>query len=123
VLLAKAGSVVAVNRAEQHFARPADARGFHVFPYRGRGTFFATSFEDDGESDAYLNGAFREWALSVDCAERIHIAVSQTGALARYDETIHFILPITETRKVALSGAKFVGESQTSEGRIVVATL
>jgi alpha-glucosidase len=122
-LLARAGSAIAINRAEQHFAKPADVRGFHIFPLRGHGTFVVTSFEDDGESEAYLQGAFREWTLTVDCGERIHVGLAQAGTLTRYDDTVHFILPATETRAVALSGAQFVNEVRSSEGRVIVATL
>jgi alpha-glucosidase len=122
-LLAKAGSAVAINWAEQHFAKPADARGFHIFPYHGNGTFRATSFEDDGETDAYLQGGFREWTLTVDCGERIHIGLAQGGTPARSGETIHFLLPSTETRGVELSGAQFVSELRAPEGRVIVATL
>ncbi|HTW34181.1 MAG TPA: glycoside hydrolase family 31 protein, partial [Rhizomicrobium sp.] len=122
-LLARAGSMVAINRAEQHFAAPADARGFQIFPHRDRGTFVATSFEDDGDSDGYLRGAFREWTFTIDCGDRIHIGLAQAGALARYDETVHLILPASETRKLELSGAQVIGESRSPEGHVIVASL
>lgn len=122
-LLAKAASVIAINRAEQHFAKPADARGFHIFPHRGHGAFLATSFEDDGELDAYLRDAFCEWTLTVDCRERIHIGLARAGTMKAQDNTVHFILPATETRAVELSGAQFAGETRTSEGRVIAATL
>ena len=75
------------------------------------------------KSDAYLRGAFREWTLTVDCTERIHIGVAQAGTLARYGETMHFILPAMETRRVEFSGAQFAGESRQPEGRVIVATV
>jgi alpha-glucosidase len=122
-LLARACSVIAINRAEQHFAKPADARGFHIFPHRGHGAFLATSFEDDAESDAYLRDAFCEWTLTVDCRERIHIGLARAGTMKAQDNTVHFILPATETRAVELSGAQLAGETRTSEGRVIAATL
>lgn len=123
VLLAKARSIVAINAAEQHFANPADSRGFLIFPHPDHGNFAATSFEDDGESDAYLRGRFREWSLDIDCTDRIHIALSQSGALANCEGVVQLILPATEIRAVDLSGARLVRETQTSQSRILVVAL
>jgi alpha-glucosidase len=123
VLLARAGSVIAINSAQQHFGKPADARGFHVFPLQERGAFAATTFEDDGETDAYLGGVYREWTIRVDCAEHLQIALSQNGELANHEGVVQLILPANETRKIVLSGATMVGESLAPEGRIVVAAL
>jgi alpha-glucosidase len=123
VLLARAGSGIPVNVAEQHFSRRSDARGFHVFPHPGEGSFLATSFEDDGETFAYLSGAFRRWTLGVDCGDTIRIALQRGGGFAPSEELIPLILPVTETRDVELTGATCVGEERTSGGRIVMAAL
>jgi alpha-glucosidase len=123
VLLGRAGHAIALNVAEQHFAKPADARGFQIFPYPGRGAFTATSFEDDGESYAYLSGAFRQWTLVVDCGERLHIALDQSGGLPRSGGVVQLVLPATETRAISLSGATLVGETRSPDGRVGVAML
>src|SRR5271165_5221792 len=38
-LLAKEGCAIPLNVADQHFAKPADERGFAVFPKRNEGSF------------------------------------------------------------------------------------
>ena len=121
VLLARAGSIVAVNPAEQHFAKPADARGFHVFP--GQGSFSATVFEDDGTSEAYRRGSFRLWDIQVECGDRIRIALDQSGGLASYEGAIRFILPAAEICEVELMGTRLVGEIQTPQSRTIDCTL
>ena len=50
-LLVREGSVLPLNLAEQHFAQPADERGFAIFPALGCDEFSDEFFEDDGESE------------------------------------------------------------------------
>jgi alpha-glucosidase len=107
-LLAREGSVVALNTAEQHFAMRADTRGFAIFPL-ARGTFEAEIFEDDGESDAWRAGGYRLWRVRVTCGETaIEIALSATenGAAVACDAEV--ILPATERRAVTITGGRGV---------------
>ncbi len=50
VLFARAGAIIPVNLAEQHFAQPADERGLLVFPPLGEGVVETFLFDDDGVS-------------------------------------------------------------------------
>ena len=50
VVLVREGSVVPLNVAEQHFARPAERRAFIVVPQEGTGVTTAECIDDDGES-------------------------------------------------------------------------
>lgn len=59
VLFAREGSAIAVNIAEQCFAKRAERRGFLVFPPQDPGAFVVENFEDDGESEAYCSGVQR----------------------------------------------------------------
>jgi alpha-glucosidase len=102
-LFARAGSAIALNLAEQHFNRPADERGFWLFPPQGEGSFTTASFEDDGESEGYRRGRHQSWRLSVSAGlDRIGIAVSRQGPWQR----LTLLLPPGETRPVALEGAR-----------------
>jgi len=79
-LLVREGSAIPLNIAEQSFDRRADARAFAVFaPLEGR--FEAACYEDDGESEAWRDGAFGHWELVVEAApETLSLDVRATGS-------------------------------------------
>jgi alpha-glucosidase len=106
-LLARAGSVIALNLAEQHFHRSADARGFDLFPPRGAGTSVTTCFEDDGESEAYRGGRFGEWTLRLEASEReILVDLGWTGAAPRPAEALTLRLPRQDARRLSIVGGQ-----------------
>jgi alpha-glucosidase len=91
-LLAREGSVIALNTAEQHFGERADTRAFQIFPLT-TGTFEATIYDDDGESVRADSRRF--WAVRVVCTEEtIEVTVSGDAEI---------ILPATEKRRVIIS--------------------
>lgn len=98
-LLAREGSIVALNTAEQHFGARADTRGFAVFPVAD-GAFGAEIFDDDGESD--LGPEPPTWRVDVACTStEIAIAVTAPHAAACDAE---IVLPATEKRPVRITG-------------------
>lgn len=98
-LLAREGSVVALNTAEQHFAERADTRGFAIFPV-AEGTFSTQVFDDDGEGDLAAEPPL--WRVEVTCTPgEITVAVTAPhGAAAGAG----IILPTTEKRPVTITG-------------------
>jgi alpha-glucosidase len=85
-LFARAGSIVALNIAEQHFAERADTRTFAIFPL-ATGSFEADIFDDDGEQ---ADGGHRLWRVRVTCTEtEIEVAA---------DAEAEIILPAGERR-------------------------
>ncbi|MBS0472867.1 MAG: glycoside hydrolase family 31 protein [Proteobacteria bacterium] len=100
-LFARAGSVIALNIAEQHFGSRADTRGFAVFPV-AEGAFSDDIYDDDGES---LDPAAIIWRVAVTCT-RDEIAIAVTAGDAPADAPI--ILPATETRRVTVTGGRRV---------------
>jgi alpha-glucosidase len=103
-LLAKEGCAIPLNVADQHFAKPADERGFVVFPQRNEGTFECQCFEDDGESQAYRQGNFRTWHLEVKSSpSELLIQVTQEGNVPRTGQ-ISFLFPRQEMRPIKLRG-------------------
>ncbi len=111
-MLAREGCALPVNVAEQHFANPADQRGFRVFPHRGDGAFEAWSYEDDGESATGPNGAWRLAVVSNVRTIRIH--VRREGVMP--GDTLVLVLPAGETRDVALTGCEAL-DDQITDGR------
>jgi alpha-glucosidase len=87
-LFAREGSVIALNAAEQHFAKRADKRAFAVFPVV-QGIFTVEIADGDGES---ITVADRIWRIRVTCdADAIEIAGADGGEI---------ILPAGETRRL-----------------------
>lgn len=118
-LLARAGSAVALNLAPQHFNHPADARGFDLFPPSGAGSFRATSYEDDGASEAYRAGAYGNWVLDVVCTEaEISVTLGWEGAMARPTDELVLRLPAPEARRLVVTGARLVDAEQGSDRRV-----
>ena len=104
-LLAKEGCAIPLNVADQHFAKPADERGFAVFPKRNEGSFECECFEDDGESQAYREGDFRTWHLEVKGSQsELLIQIAQKGRGDPRTGQISFLFPPQETRTIKFRG-------------------
>jgi alpha-glucosidase len=111
-MLAREGCAIPVNLAEQHFARPADQRGFWVFPHRGDGEFTARSYEDGGET---LDGPNGFWRLTASSdAETLRITAGREGVVAA--DGLELIFPASEARAIIVSGGTPV-EDRLSDGR------
>jgi alpha-glucosidase len=63
-LFVREGAAIAMNIAEQSFARRADVRAFAVFAPED-GAFEASSYEDDGHTEAWRREEFGHWRLRV----------------------------------------------------------
>ncbi len=110
-LLARAGSAVPLNLAEAHFNRPADERGFAIFPHRGSGAFSQDCFEDDGESEDYRNGRHGAWSLSVTSEpDVLRIGIGRTGTLPPSAGKVTLLLPAQERRRLVFEGATLVSD-------------
>jgi alpha-glucosidase len=104
-LLVREGSAIPLNIAEQHFSKRADRRGFAIFPHRAEGSFVCECFEDDGESQAYLEGNFWNWRLIVDSSNSdLSIHIERLGEVLESEQYLELVLPVQETRRVRLDG-------------------
>jgi len=104
-LLAKEGCAIPLNIADQHFAKPADERGFAVFPKRMEGRFECECFEDDGESQASREGNFWTWHLEVNSSRsELQIQIAQKGRSDPKIGQISLLFPRQETRPIRLRG-------------------
>jgi alpha-glucosidase len=103
-LLARAGTAIPLNLADQRFARPAMARGLMVFPPLGDAAFAGEVFDDDGETHAWRSGGERGWAWTVTTtADAIAVAIS--GLDGRPAPAVEVVLPPGETRALRLAPA------------------
>ena len=118
-LLAREGSVIALNLAEQHFAKPADQRGFAIFPLRGEGSFSEEVFEDDGFSEAYRDGKYGLWHFEVQSAADLRLTLIRTGEWQKVPQTITVLLPISEERPLQIVGASILGDTTANGWRRV----
>jgi len=110
-LLARAGSAIALNLAEQHFNRPADERGFAVFPDRSGRGFVADCFEDDGESEGYREGQWGLWQLRIDDdTTGLTLGIARQGDRPPSASKLTILLPRQENRPVRTSGATIVSD-------------
>jgi alpha-glucosidase len=100
VMFVRAGSVIALNMAEQHFAKPAHALALRVFPPFGGGVVESEIYEDDGVS---AGGPHRLWHLRAECgAEGVNLSVAWSGTLAPEQTSLRVLLPKGEERTVLI---------------------
>lgn len=119
-LLVREGSAIPLNLAEQHFARPADERGFAVFPPKAAGEFSDEFFEDDGESEGYRSGQYGLWQIGVNAdAASLDIAITRAGACPPAANEITLLLPRQETRALRTGTAKVLADRITPDWREV----
>jgi alpha-glucosidase len=98
-MLGRAGAAIPLNLAEQHFARPATARGLMVFPPTGVAAWSGEVFDDDGETWAWREGGERGWAYAVrTSAEAIMVEIR--GLDGRAAPPVEVVLPPGEGRRL-----------------------
>ncbi len=119
-LLARAGSAIPLNLAEQHFNRPADERGFAVFPHRGSGNFTQDCFEDDGAGEGYRSGLHGAWILTVSSDDgALRISIGKTGTCPPASNRLTLLLPAQETRRLEFAGATLLSDKAEAGQRRV----
>jgi alpha-glucosidase len=119
-LLARAGSAIALNLAEQHFNRPADERGFAVFPDRSGRGFVADCFEDDGESEGYRDGQWGLWQLRIDeDTTGLTLGIARQGDRPPSAGKLTILLPRHENRPVKTIGATIVSDRLDDASRTI----
>jgi alpha-glucosidase len=110
-LLAREGSAIPLNVAEQHFMKRADRRGFAVFPNRAEGRFVCECFEDDGESQRYRDDHSWIWRLTIESSvSDLSIHIERLGEVPEAEQEVSLLLPRQETRRVLLDGGVLLQE-------------
>ncbi|MFT4171862.1 MAG: glycoside hydrolase family 31 protein [Rhodocyclaceae bacterium] len=123
-LLVREGAILPLNIAEQHFAQPADARAFAIFPPRGVGEASESFFEDDGESQAYRTGQYGFWNVTVNAdAVRLRVGVDATGERAPSARTVTVRLPAQEIRPVDVVAGRVLSDKVVGLQREIVVAL
>jgi alpha-glucosidase len=115
-LLAREGSVIPLNLAEQHFSRRTDQRGFCIFPKHADGIFAYECFEDDGESEAYRQGKYFTWRVEIlTSSSRLLVNIKREGDLHPEAGQIGLLFPRQEARQIEIAGGSLVADR---EGRM-----
>ncbi|MEM5311001.1 glycoside hydrolase family 31 protein [Paraburkholderia sp. JHI869] len=124
VMLVREGSVIALNVAEQQFGHRADRRAFIVVPFAGSERVCRGYVEDDGETEAWRQGAFGEWIVSAQGdAITLTLAVEVAGAMPHKQSTAEILLPASEARSVAVAAGRIVENELTAGWRRIVIEL
>jgi alpha-glucosidase len=115
VMLIREGSMVPLNIAQQHFAQPADSRGFMVAPHLGVGIAQGECFEDDGESESWRAGEFGCWKVSVESdAVQLAVSVDWTGRWRRPHDSVDVFMPAADARRVVALNTTIRGETRSA---------
>jgi alpha-glucosidase len=123
-LLARAGSVVPLNLAEQQFSRPNDRRGFYLFPPFERGEFEYECFEDDGESESYREGHFWTWRLRIKSdSSRISLDLDRAGEPDPKIEHVSLLFRRQERRPIDVHGGIITQDRQRGADRELLLAL
>jgi alpha-glucosidase len=120
VMLIREGAVIALNVAEQRFEHRADQRAFIVAPYAGEGCVTAQCIEDDGESEAWRDGAYSTWRITAKGdAHALTIDVERSGDKAFFAPTVELHLPGNESRAISVRAGSIVADERRAGWRIV----
>jgi len=123
-LLAREGSAIPLNVAEQHFLKRADERGFSVFPRRADGVSVYECFEDDGESEAYRQGNYFTWRLEIlTSSSRLLVNISREGQVHAQAEQVILFFARQETRQIEITGGSIVADRCGRVNRELVVAL
>jgi len=123
-LLAKEGSVIPLNVAEQRFSRRADQRAFCIFPQRTDKLFVSECFEDDGESEAYREGHYFTWRLEIlVSASRLLVSIKREGEVPPQSEQIKLLFPQQERRHIDVAGGSIVADQSGRMNRGLLVAL
>ncbi|WP_186017707.1 glycoside hydrolase family 31 protein [Burkholderia gladioli] len=123
-MLLREGHVLPLNTAEQHFASRAEARGFLIAPRAADGSAHGECVEDDGETEAWRDGAFGVWRIDSQAADGgLRIEVAWQGAWRRPFDTITLHLPGGETRAIVTPGAQQTEEHHDGRWRTLTLVL
>lgn len=124
VMLIREGGVIALNVADQHFAQRADRRAFIVAPMAGEGHASVQYVEDDGESQAWRDGACGTWHIAVHGAVKtLSITVDREGDKAFLADTIELHLPAHESRAIVLGVGRIVADTRNGGWRTLTVDL
>ncbi|RAS39063.1 TIM-barrel domain-containing protein [Paraburkholderia bryophila] len=119
VVLLREGCVIALNVAEQHFGHAADERAFIAVPPVGAGIARGGCVEDDGESEAWRDGAQGRWHVTLTGdANTLQVAIEREGWMPQAQSQVRLFVPMSETRAivcVASTHATLVAD-QTADG-------
>ncbi|MBW8813958.1 MAG: glycoside hydrolase family 31 protein [Caulobacterales bacterium] len=117
-LLVRAGSAIPLNIAEQSFERRADQRAFAVFA-PASGPIAGRCLEDDGETEAWRDGAWGEWGLAGEAdPSGLAIQVSRLGPQPPAGSLALLLRP-GEARPLKVSGATVLNDRRDGAWRRV----
>lgn len=123
-LLVRAGTILPLNLAEQHFNQPADDRGFAIFPPATQKRFATTIFEDDGDSRDYQQGLYGTWEVVVDAsAQALIVDIAATGKKPPTASRIDLLLPRSESRPIHLKQGILRADGQRDGWRVFTVEL
>lgn len=113
-LLAREGSIIALNLATPHFGSTADRRGFQIVaPVQG--TVVCDQFEDDGLDWSVERGTHGFWSLQVEGqAETVTITVARTGPQPPPAGPLSVYTRTADTRRMRFAGARV--QNTSTEG-------
>lgn len=119
-LFVREGAVLALNVGEQHFNRPADARGFALFPHLGNGEVISQCFDDDGEQQIDLAQAGQHlWQIHLKCSDAL-LDLALTAPAAKPASAVTLQLPAGESRPLRCAGWTVTEDRQEQTQRRIV---
>ncbi|MFT4172595.1 MAG: glycoside hydrolase family 31 protein [Rhodocyclaceae bacterium] len=119
LLFAREGAIIAINRATPRFGTQEDSRGFVVFPPLA-GQTSTQVFEDDGESEAWRDGACGQWHIAIEARrDRVQVAIRFEGDARFHQQTITLELPAHETRAMSVTTHTVMGDERCGDRRVL----
>ncbi|WP_375749206.1 TIM-barrel domain-containing protein [Vibrio sp. HN007] len=108
-LMVRAGAILPTSERVAHSSASADTkRALEIFPLKGCGETTTTIFDDDGETNRYLEGEHLSLDITMNCTnESIELNVQSRGDYKPAYAELSLKLPATESRALVINGKPY----------------
>ena len=105
-LLVRAGAILPMSRRIGAVNAKLDSeRSLNIFPIMGTGSATCSLFDDDGESNGYLDSHYLQLNITMDCRQdSIHLIITREGDYQSAYQQFTVTLPAQETRNLMING-------------------
>ncbi|MDG3086509.1 glycoside hydrolase family 31 protein [Vibrio hannami] len=108
-LMVRAGTVLPTSERVAYSSAASDTkRSLELFPLKGCGEASVSLFDDDGETNRYLDGEFLSLDIKMNCSlESVELTIETRGDFTPAYTELAIKLPASEQRSITINGKAY----------------